>query len=184
MDLGCGTGNLIAAIRHNGAVITGVDGSASMLKVAQHKLGNGQQVTLVRQDVRAYVARAADKTYDKIVMVNVLYALDNRSQFWSDVLRILKPGGRIIVTTSERPGSRAIIREHLQNDSWRRLVSPKLAGVMLIDALINLLGKSRHFPFANRRELQAEIEQSGGRFLDPETCYGGMNVLFGVEHTN
>ena len=184
LDLGCGTGNMIEKIVNvPGVQITGVDGSASMLESARKKLGQRVNVKFSRNDIKTFTAEAADQSYDKIVMVNVLYAIPDRQELWANLLRILKPGGRIVITTSEKPGSGSIIREHFRNDSWRRLVSFKLAGVFVIDALINLLGRGRHFPFSSREVLAREIKAAGGRFLDPVTCYGGVNVLFSVERS-
>jgi ubiquinone/menaquinone biosynthesis C-methylase UbiE len=41
LDVGCGAGPLLAALRERGAVVTGVDSSTKMLELARQRLGDG-----------------------------------------------------------------------------------------------------------------------------------------------
>jgi ubiquinone/menaquinone biosynthesis C-methylase UbiE len=40
LDVGCGSGPLFAALRDRGAIVTGIDKSAGMLKLARQRLGD------------------------------------------------------------------------------------------------------------------------------------------------
>jgi SAM-dependent methyltransferase len=51
-DVGCGTGRFLRYLARTGAALTGVDRSASMLRLARRNT-NGVDVTLLRQDIRA-----------------------------------------------------------------------------------------------------------------------------------
>jgi ubiquinone/menaquinone biosynthesis C-methylase UbiE len=44
LDAGCGSGSLFAALRDRGAIVTGIDKSAGMLKVARRRLGEDAEL--------------------------------------------------------------------------------------------------------------------------------------------
>ncbi|KUO41486.1 MAG: hypothetical protein AVW06_01265 [Hadesarchaea archaeon DG-33-1] len=92
LDLGCGTGNLLDAAGKIGIPFIGVDFSEEMLKRAKRKCKN-----LVMADLHHLPFR--DNSVDEITNVNVLYQLGCPGMFLKDVCRILKPGGRVVIST-------------------------------------------------------------------------------------
>lgn len=192
LELGCGTGNVIVSASQYAEVnIVGVDSCKAMLRQAQHKLKPqimSGQVELVCQDALEYLKSQDTGSFDCISMVNFLYAVDDRPSIWFECLRVVKPSGRIIVTTSTDGGSRPIILEHLSNASWLELISLRLVGVMILDFFISELAKAGPFSFPDQHELLREVEEAGGVFSDVKRVYGGaengVNIVFNVKKYN
>lgn len=186
LDLGCGTGNLSRQLlTHRKIEIVGVDSSITMLSRARAKLRtHAGSSTLINADLLQYATSQRDGCFDRIAMVNVLYTVKNRERLWKESLRILSNDGIIAATTSDRTGSMVIIREHLNNDAWWKLLSPKLLAVAIIDYFISEFAKTKVFAFPSQETLIREVEQAGGVVGDVMRCYGGptdgVNIMFTV----
>jgi ubiquinone/menaquinone biosynthesis C-methylase UbiE len=98
LDLGCGTGNLLEIAQDTEVLFIGVDFSSEMLKRAKKKGKN-----LVMADLHYLPFR--NSCIDGITNVNVFYQLDHPEIFLKEVYRVLKPGGKIIISTPRRGGS-------------------------------------------------------------------------------
>jgi SAM-dependent methyltransferase len=190
LELGCGTGNVIKEIRrlYPDTYVDGVDVSTTMLKRARQKLEadiEGGAVTLHECELLSYLGAAADNFYDRITMVNVLYAVPDRDEVWRQCQRVLKPGGKIVATTSDRGGAGPIIREHLEHDSWKSLLSLKLVGVVIIDFFISSLASAGAFEYVEEGKLMDEVINAGGQPGRVQRVYGGaengVNLLFDVD---
>lgn len=183
LDTGCGTGNLIvtATDHHPTLDVIGIDASPSMLEVARSKLSARPGVQLVRGDILDVLPLLPDASIDRIVSVNVLYALSDRDLYWSELRRVITPDGTAVITNPTRGSSLPIIREHLRHAPLRRLVTPKLLGVFAVDTLISVLGFGSKFEFVAEEELVAEAERHGWKVDETIRCYGGptdgINVL-------
>lgn len=97
LDLCCGTGDVAFALAAQGAEVLGVDFSGPMLSVAkQRQTRDGvKHVEFVRGD--ALKLPAADSSVD---VLTISYGLRNLSDFeggLKEMLRVLKPGGRLLV---------------------------------------------------------------------------------------
>ncbi|MEU8472801.1 class I SAM-dependent methyltransferase [Streptomyces sp. NPDC029006] len=95
LDAGCGSGPLTAALRDRGAVATGIDASAGMLALARQRLGD---------DVALHVADLGERlpfkdgAFDDVVASLVLHYLENWGPTLAEFRRVLRPGGRLIVS--------------------------------------------------------------------------------------
>lgn len=98
LDLGCGTGNLMSAVREIGIPLIGVDFSEEMLKRASKKGKN-----LVMADLQHLPFK--DGCIDGIASVNVFYQLSHPEMFLKEIYRVLKPRGKIIISTPRRGAS-------------------------------------------------------------------------------
>jgi len=92
LDLGCGTGNFLETTKGTKALFVGVDFSAEMLKRAKRRAKD-----LVMADLHHLPFR--NSCIDGIVNVNVFYQLDRPKVFIKEVHRILKPWGKVIIST-------------------------------------------------------------------------------------
>jgi len=92
LDLGCGTGNFINTAIGTKALFVGVDFCTEMLKMAKKKSKN-----LVMADLHRLPFK--NICIDGIVNLNVFYQLDRPKVFIKEVSRILKPGGKVIIST-------------------------------------------------------------------------------------
>ncbi len=187
LEIGCGTGNVLRVALRYSPDVTGVDLSASMLRAAKRKLQREVQsgkVSLYHNDIASFLATQPDNTYDTIISVNVLYAIEQREQIWQELFRVMKTNGKMIMTTSVSTGSKQLIREHMNNANNLHLFRPRLLAVFLVDNLIDLLAGSGQFEFPSVKTLRGEVERNGGIWSNEERCYGGehtgVNVMFTV----
>ncbi len=103
LDLGCGTGNLLATAKRRNIPLIGVDHSLEMLKRAKEK-GND----LVMADLHHLPFR--DNCIDGIVNMNVFYQLTRPKTFLKEIHRVLKPGGKVVISTPKPKKLHPILR--------------------------------------------------------------------------
>ena len=98
LDAGCGAGHYAAALVERGASVLGLDGSAVLVAHARHRLGD--QADVVQHDLDTPLDLLADADLDGVVCALVLHHLRARSQFLSEVFRVLRPGGWFVLSTT------------------------------------------------------------------------------------
>ena len=96
LDLGCGTGVLLHAIKHHTpeAVTVGLDLSAAMLAVARRRLAGG--ATLLRGDVTHLPF--PDRRFDVVVSASSLHYWRRPHDALAEIARVLKTDGQLVVT--------------------------------------------------------------------------------------
>ncbi|WP_159943491.1 MULTISPECIES: class I SAM-dependent methyltransferase [unclassified Nocardiopsis] len=95
LDAGCGAGPLFAALRDRGANVTGLDASAGMLALARRRLGDDADLHVVDlSDPLPF----ADGVFDDVVASLVLHYLQDWGPTLAEIRRVLRPGGRLIVS--------------------------------------------------------------------------------------
>ena len=95
LDAGCGTGPLFASLRDRGAIVTGLDSSADMLRLAKVRLG--EHADLHHADLR-FPLPFADASFDDVIASLVLHYLEDWKATLAEFRRVLVPGGRLIVS--------------------------------------------------------------------------------------
>lgn len=99
LDLGCGSGPVTAALRRAGRRVVALDYSLDMLRLASERVGLGGRDAsgLLRGDSERLPFEAA--AFDAVVCLGVIsYVRDYRSVL-REIHRILKPGGRLVLST-------------------------------------------------------------------------------------
>ncbi|MFI3312970.1 MAG: methyltransferase domain-containing protein [Eubacteriales bacterium] len=94
MDMGCGPGMLGILLGKMGHHVTFFDYSEEMLAQAEQN-AQGLSATFVRGDAQA--PDFPDGTFDVIVSRNLVWNLEQPEEAYRQWLRMLKPGGRLIV---------------------------------------------------------------------------------------
>jgi ArsR family transcriptional regulator len=94
-DLGCGTGQLTAALAPFVAHVVAVDASPEMLQAARDRVAGAANVDLRRGDLDALPID--DRRLDAALLALVLHHAPNPAKALSDVTRVLKAGGRILI---------------------------------------------------------------------------------------
>jgi SAM-dependent methyltransferase len=97
LDAGCGAGPLSAALRDRGAQITAFDSSREMVALAQGRLGTDARVLLA--DLAAPLPFSTGE-FDDVVASLVLHYLEDWSGPLAELHRVLKPGGRLILSVN------------------------------------------------------------------------------------
>ncbi len=95
LDVGCGTGHHLAALRARGFAVAGVDGSEAML--AHARRGN-PGVDLRQADVDALPF--ADASQDVVLSIEVLRYLADPSRALGEMARVLRRGGVGLLTAT------------------------------------------------------------------------------------
>jgi malonyl-CoA O-methyltransferase len=97
LDLGCGTGRHAVWLAESGATVTAVDFSEGMLAEARRKPG-AATVRFLTHDLRHPLAFPSG-AFDLVVSGLVLEHLRDLDLFFREVCRVLRPGGRAVVST-------------------------------------------------------------------------------------
>jgi SAM-dependent methyltransferase len=95
LDAGCGAGPLFAALRDRGAIVTGIDKSAGMLEQARRRLGDDADLQVAEL---GSPLPFPDDTFDDVTASLVLHYLEDWGPALAELRRVLKPGGRLIVS--------------------------------------------------------------------------------------
>jgi ubiquinone/menaquinone biosynthesis C-methylase UbiE len=188
LDAGCGTGNLLVLLLSAGRDInvTGVDFSSAMLMRAEKKLNvNGRRVSLLQHDLNK-VLPLGSSLFDGITCLNVIYALGKPEVLVEELHRVLKPGGKAIISTPlKEPKILPIVREHLDALKvesprwWAAKFCGQVIGVFfptLLFVLINLFIKGNSdFKFYPREEIVILLSSAGFELKKIDLVYGNQN---------
>jgi ArsR family transcriptional regulator len=94
-DLGCGTGQMTAALAPFVRHVIAVDGSAAMLQAAKKRLQGFENVELRRGDLEGLPID--DGRLDAATLALVLHHVPEPPRALSEVARVLKPQGRLLM---------------------------------------------------------------------------------------
>lgn len=98
LDVGCGAGPLLKTLRERGAVVTGIEPSIKMLELARKRLGD--DADLHQGGLGGEPLPFADDTFDDAIACLVLHYLEDWKAPLTELRRVLKPGGRLIVAVN------------------------------------------------------------------------------------
>jgi 2-polyprenyl-6-hydroxyphenyl methylase/3-demethylubiquinone-9 3-methyltransferase len=102
LDVGCGGGLLTEAMAHRQAQATGIDLSAQLIDVARlHLLESGVQADYRVVAVET-LAEAESAQYDAITCMEMLEHVPDPHAILQACHRLLKPGGRLMLSTLNR----------------------------------------------------------------------------------
>lgn len=109
MDLACGTGDFSIAIAEampEGSHVTGVDLSEGMLAVMRRKVDEaGLSDRISIQTGEGENLAFPDDTFDVVTIAFGIRNFENREQGLREALRVLKPGGSIVILELSEPGN-------------------------------------------------------------------------------
>jgi ubiquinone/menaquinone biosynthesis C-methylase UbiE/DNA-binding transcriptional ArsR family regulator len=94
-DLGCGTGQVSAAVAPYVDRVIAVDESAAMLQAARKRLSGLDNIELRRGELEALPID--DGRLDAATLMLVLHHVPEPERALADVARVLKPGGRVLI---------------------------------------------------------------------------------------
>ena len=100
LDLGCNTGYGSRILKAAGADVTGVDVSPEAIAIARKKYGPAGIEFLCTDGGRLPFA---ERSFDLVTSFQVIEHLVDQTQFLEEIQRVIKPGGRVILTTPNGP---------------------------------------------------------------------------------
>ena len=156
LDVGCGTGNLVARLIPWAGTITGLEPHEATARIAAERFG-GNQAVEIRPE--SFELRDRGDKFGAITLVAVLHHLPLQETM-KDLASALDPGGRLVIVGCYRESTRA-----------DRLVS---FGALLSNPMMGLIKHPRRArdapegmtaPTAPARESLSEIAAEAARFL-------------------
>lgn len=110
LDAGCGYGACFDELRRRGARIVGIDRSAAMAEKASQSEDDGAPLGLGVGDLQSLPI--ADGAMDRVLANYVLFHVPDVSQALREIRRVLKPGGRAVLTTNASDSQAVLIELH------------------------------------------------------------------------
>ena len=102
LDVGCGAGLLSEALAREGAHVTAIDLGPDLIKIAKlHTLESGVEVDYRLTSVEA-LAEESPGSFDAIVCMEMLEHVPDPSAIIAACATLLKPGGRLFLSTLNR----------------------------------------------------------------------------------
>jgi ubiquinone/menaquinone biosynthesis C-methylase UbiE len=107
LDVGCGTGRLTHWIAERVGIkgaVTGIDPLEERIQIARSRGGNNVRFEVGQaEDLRVL----EDASFDAVCMSSVLHWVSDKAKALAEARRVLRPGGRLGVTTVPQELSRA-----------------------------------------------------------------------------
>lgn len=180
LDAGCGTGNVTQNLLRAGYRVVAADLAGGMLKRAEEKNPAAHVESVDLNQTLPF----DNEQFEGITCSNVLYSLAQPVRSLVELRRVLKPGGRLVLTNPRRDFSMlGIMTEHWRkgsvSDKLRLLLAlPRIA--LLIASNLFLLDPERkaHFYFPRPDELQLVLQRIGFEQVEYRPCYGGQGFLY------
>ncbi|PKQ29961.1 MAG: bifunctional demethylmenaquinone methyltransferase/2-methoxy-6-polyprenyl-1,4-benzoquinol methylase UbiE [Actinobacteria bacterium HGW-Actinobacteria-10] len=178
LDLCAGTGDLALALarRDLAREVVGSDFSPEMLAVAERKAARRRPGSPVRFLVAdAQLLPFADGSFDVVTVAFGVRNLPDRAANFSEVYRVLKPGGRYVILEFSRP---PFAPWRMLYHFYLRVVIPRLGGTLsggdresfqyLNDSILR---------FPAQPELSAELRRAGFGAIDWMNLTGGIVAI-------
>lgn len=130
LDLGCGTGLLFPHIKKKARMLVGLDFSRNVLKQAEKRIADN--VLLVRADADYTPFR--NHVFDAVFAFTLLQNMPNPAKTLSEIKRVSKLNGRIIVTALKKSFPRETFLAMLEEAKLEvlELFNGKLKGYVAI----------------------------------------------------
>lgn len=100
LDAGCGPGKYAEILLERGAVVTGIDLSTNMVRLARER--NGDRGHFFVHDLSAPLGMFADGSFDMVLSALTMDYVQDWAPVVREFHRVLKPGG-ILVMSTEHP---------------------------------------------------------------------------------
>jgi 2-polyprenyl-3-methyl-5-hydroxy-6-metoxy-1,4-benzoquinol methylase len=98
LDVGCGPGFYAEALADGGASVTAFDASPELVRRARLRVGSRADVRV--WDLEQPLTWLPDEHFDVALMALVLHHIDDRAQALSEISRVLRRGGRLVLSTT------------------------------------------------------------------------------------
>lgn len=122
LDIGCGTGRIAYKLLEMGCKVVGLDFSEESLRMCKSRCGESNlckdDVYLVRGDACRLPLK--DNLFDKCISSEVLEHIPSeveRSKMIQEVRRVLKPGGKLVLTTYNHSLRKVIGRKKMSPEN-------------------------------------------------------------------
>lgn len=187
LDLACGTGDFSIAIAKalssatgshvtgasvvgepsrttssaTGSHVTGVDLSEGMLAVMREKVGKAGLTEMISiEEGDGENLRFPDNTFDRVTIAFGIRNFENREKGLREMLRVLKPGGRLVILELSRPENKVIRWFY---DLYFLHILPKIGGKVSGDKAAYAYLPASVAAFPGKKEFMATMREAGFR---------------------
>lgn len=101
LDLGCGIGFFSRILKEKGWTVLGIDIDQEAIELAKGTCSRDATISFQVGDVEEFVHSSGD-TFDLILCLEVIEHLNGYEKLMADIVRLLAPGGILIVSTPNR----------------------------------------------------------------------------------
>lgn len=111
LECACGTGSISKPVAKKCKKLLATDMSVNMLKRAQKNCSDCTNITFRKADIMSISCK--DNRFDKVIAGNVIHLLDEPYKAVDELLRVCKPGGKIIIPTyinAEKRSSELLVK--------------------------------------------------------------------------
>lgn len=166
LDLACGTGDFSIAIAKalssaTKGHVTGVDLSEGMLAVMREKVGKAGLTEMISiEEGDGENLRFPDNTFDRVTIAFGIRNFEDRPKGLREMLRVLKPGGRLVILELSRPENK-IIRWFY--DLYFLHILPKIGGKVSGDKAAYAYLPASVAAFPGKKAFMATMREAGFR---------------------
>ena len=148
LDLGCGGGLVCEPLARLGAKVTGIDFVKKNIETAKlHSKISKLDITYINQDL---LSIKLNRQFDIILMLEVIEHLNNWKSVVNKILKLLKPGGKIIFSTINRT------------------IHSRIFGIFFAEEVLKWIPKKTHnyVKLVRPKELNSFLEKNNMKVLD------------------
>lgn len=106
LDIGCGPGAAVRTAAGSVARAVGVDRSAPMIEIARRRSGRFSNVEFAPAGAEDLPFEAG--TFDRVWTIHAFHHWEDADLGIAECLRVLKPGGRLLIVESETKGAHGL----------------------------------------------------------------------------
>lgn len=174
LDVACGTGDLSIELSHGSkARVIGTDFCRPMLAVADEKVG-GASLGIPLLEADAMSLPFNDDCFDAVTIAFGLRNLPNHADGLSELLRILKPGGKLVVLECSNP---ALPGFRQAFDLYFNKIVPRIGGL-----ISGSRGAYTYLPqsvsrFPDKKRLASMMTEAGFAEVKFTSLTGGVAAI-------
>ncbi|MBF6299103.1 class I SAM-dependent methyltransferase [Nocardia amamiensis] len=148
LDIGCGTGNLVARLRDIATTVTALEPDAATVRVAAQRFAGDPAVTIVEAD---FAGRDHQRRWDAVILLAVLHHLPLVPTL-RELRDCLVPGGRLVVVGCYRGAGLVDMLADLP-----AMVANPVMGMIKHPARVDTLPPHMTAPTAEPKDTLADI---------------------------
>lgn len=181
LDIACGTGDLTLAEAKAGFRVTGVDISDGMLQIARKRLEKREfDITpkILKEDATSLSIES--KSFEAVTIGYGIRNFNNREASLNEILRVLKPGGRLYILEFGEPTNKMMkFFYHIYFREFMPLSVRLLSRGKEWAAYRYFVQSVKNFP--KFEEFCLQIEAAGFKNVSFKRQTGGISVLYIAE---